>query len=479
MMTMGQAPAASREYWNPHFVAEASGGILSPGATDRPCPFAGLSTDSRTAGADQWFVALSGPNFNGHDFIAAAYAAGVRGFVVQQDYRPGPAMAADAVFVFVKDTLKALGDIARRHRERFSVPVIAITGSNGKTTTKEMTAAIMERRFSGRVLATQGNFNNLIGLPLTIARWTGEHQAAVLEMGMSMRGEIRRLAEIARADIGVITNVSPVHLEHLTNIRDVAEAKRELLERFGPGQVAVLNADDALVQEMGRHGDFQVRTFGIDSPADVRAEDVVVHGFEGIGFTIQVDGQAAPVMLTCVGRHNVQNALAAAAAATRAGATLDDVVAGLESFRPAAMRMRILDILHVKVLDDTYNASPRSMDAALSTLKELAGSGRRVAVMGDMRELGAETEAAHRRIGRHVAKDGVDWLFVYGESVRHTVDGALEERMNPERVVYAATHAEIVARLRDLLERGDVVLVKGSRAMRMELVVRGLKGETL
>lgn len=466
----------SSPYWNADFIEKTTGGerLGDAGAATRE--FRAISTDTRSIGEGDWFVALKGPNFDGHDYIGAAFDAGVRGFVVERAFAPSPAHSA-AVFVRVPDTLAALGDIAHAHRLRFRIPLVAITGSNGKTTTKEMLGAILSVHFGDRVLVTRGNFNNLIGLPLTLFHLNGEHRAAVVEMGMSRRGEIRRLAEIASADIGVVTNVSPVHLEHLTNIRDVAEAKRELFERFDANQVAVLNADDPLVFEMSRVGKFPVRSFGIDNPADVTAADIATRSFEGIDFTLRIGETFARVALTCVGRHNVHNALAAAAAATQLDVPIETIVAGLESFRPAAMRMRILDILRVKVIDDTYNSSPRSMDAALSTLQELAGDGRQVVVMGDMKELGAETEAAHRRVGRHIAKNGVWRLVVIGESARWVVEGATEEGMKAAQIVHAENHRDIVEYLRNVLGAGDVVLVKGSRVMRMELVVRGLKGE--
>jgi UDP-N-acetylmuramoyl-tripeptide--D-alanyl-D-alanine ligase len=456
-------------------VAQATGGRVTGGAP--ATRFAGVSTDTRTIGAGDCFVALVGPNFNGHDFIQQAIAKGATGALVSQDVQADPSIAV----IRVADTTEAMGELAKWTLVTRGAPVIAITGSTGKTTSKEMCNQILEADKPGRVLCSAGNFNNLIGLPLTVLRQTAEHEIVLLEMGMSMRGEIRRLAEIANPGIGVITNVSAVHLEHLKNTFAVAEAKGELLEQFGADHIAVLNFDDPLVSRMGEGRPFRAIFFSADPAADVevKALSVETRGFEGIDVTMKIGDQTVDVTLSTFGRHNVQNALAAAAAAYAFGVPIETIAQGLEAFRPAAMRSKVLSIFGVTVIDDSYNANPRSMDAALSALSELAKDGRKIAVLGDMFELGDESEAAHRRLGRHAAKMGVDRLFLLGDRSRQVAEGAIEEQMATSSIVIAPDHAAIVRDLRENARRGDVILVKGSRGMRMEQIVRGLKGEAV
>jgi UDP-N-acetylmuramoyl-tripeptide--D-alanyl-D-alanine ligase len=459
--------------WTTEDVIEAAGAKLLSGGDSSG--FGSISTDSRTIEPDALFVALTGDNFNGHEFLGIARAKGATGFLVSDASRISE--AGDGTVLLVEDTLTALGDLARHHLRRLGVDVLAVTGSTGKTTTKEMLAEVLSAQLGDAVLKTEGNFNNLIGLPLTVFRLGSSHETAVLEMGMNMRGEIRRLSQIAAPKIGVITNVSAVHLEHLKTIGAVAEAKGELLEDFGADNLAVLNADDARVIAMAKGRDFATVTFGMSESADVRAENIRQKGFEGIDFNLRIGNESTPATLSCIGKHNVYNALAAAAAAHAYSIPVEKIVQGLGAFRPAAMRSRILDIFGIKVIDDTYNANPSSMDAALSMLVELTEGGRAIACLGDMFELGDEAEATHRRLGRHAGKLGIDRLYLLGEMANTIAQGALEEKLPDRCVEIVASHKELVLRLRDEGRRGDVILVKGSRGMRMERIVRGLKGE--
>jgi len=465
-----------RDFYTAENVARAVGGELLAGSP--ATPFAGVSTDTRTLKPGDCFVALKGPNFDGGKFLAPAAAQGAAGLVVGADVAQWP---SGAVVIRVADPLFALGELARWTLATVGVPTLAVTGSTGKTTTKEMLHAILDAHRPGKILRSEGNFNNLIGLPLTVFNLTREHEVALLEMGMNMRGENRRLAEIANPRLGVITNVSAVHLENLKSIAAVAEAKGELLENFGADRIAVLNADDPRVARMGDGRPFRTVHFAIEpgAVADVKACEIRPKGFEGIDVAIDVAGRRLHIALATFGRHNVANAVAAAAAAYAFGVPDAAIVAGLEAFRPPAMRSRVLNIFGVIVIDDTYNANPRSMDAALAALDELAGDGRKIAVLGDMFELGIESEAAHRRLGRHAAKVGLDRLFLLGEHAALIAAGAREEKMDPARVVLAADHAAVAAELRETSRRGDVILIKGSRGMRMERIVRALKGEPL
>ena len=467
--------AKNKAEWSVKDVLAATDGTLASG--DAEAQFNSISTDSRSIRNGELFVALSGDNFDGHEYIESAIAHGAAGFLVNQRFLTETIQTDSRPIIEVPDTLTALGDLASFHLERLGVPVIAVTGSTGKTTTKEMIAEVMSKHFDGQILKTEGNFNNLIGLPLTVFRLSESHRVAVLEMGMSMRGEIRRLAQIARPQIGIITNVSAVHLEHLKTIGAVAKAKGELIEDFGADHFAVLNADDERVAPLARGRDFKSITFGIENEAIVSAVQIVSKRFEGIDFSLKIEGREVPVHLSCVGRHNVYNALAAASAAFAFGVPVEAIVEGLEAFRPAAMRSRILDIFGRKVIDDTYNANPSSMDAALGMLVDLADGGRMTAVLGDMFELGGESNSAHRRLGRHAARLGLESLYLLGEQAPLVANGAAEEKMSEEKIHIMQTHKEIVNQLRDSARRGDVILVKGSRGMRMERIVKGLKGE--
>ncbi|HPM76733.1 MAG TPA: UDP-N-acetylmuramoyl-tripeptide--D-alanyl-D-alanine ligase [bacterium] len=458
-------------------VAAATHGTLYRGQAGQR--FAGVSTDTRSLRPHECFVALVGPNFNGHRFIEQALGQGATGLVISESVDLPP--DTTAAVIRVPDTLTALGELARWTLAQRKIPVLAVTGSTGKTTTKEMLYEIMNLARPGKVLRNEGNFNNLIGLPLTVFRLTAAHEVAVLEMGMSMRGEIRRLAQIAQPNIGVITNVSAVHLEHLKTIGAVAEAKGELLENFTEQNTVVLNADDPRVKRMGEGKPFRCLYFSADPNGDaqVRALNVAPQGFEGIRATLAIGDETIEVVLSCFGRHNVLNALAAAGAAHAFGVDAATIARGLEAFRPPAMRSRVLNIFGVTVIDDTYNANPRSMDAALAALAELAGQGRKVAVLGDMFELGDETQAAHRRLGRHAAKTRLDRLILLGEQAEHVADGAREEKMDDAAISIFDEQGDIVNDLRAWAQRGDVILVKGSRGMRMERIVRGLKGEAI
>jgi len=436
----------------------------------------GVSTDSRTIQAGNLFVALTGENFDGHNFIQDAISKGASGVMISKHLDVG----SNIPVIHSNDTLYALGELARSWRRRFDIPLIAITGSVGKTTTKEMAASILSAHFNP-ILKTEGNLNNLIGLPQTLFQLDPIHKVAVVEMGMSMRGEIRRLAEIASPNIAAITNVSPVHLEFLKTIEQVAQAKGELLEKLSEADIAVLNADDPRVSAMRLGRSFRTVMFGEAPDVDVRIEKIILRGFEGTQVILSVSGKPLDLELSIPGKFHVHNAAAATAIGYALNLPFDAIVKGLGDFRPAAMRTRIYDLFGIKIIDDSYNASPRSMDAAISLLMELMShsGGRGIAVLADMLELGDESVAAHRRLGRHVAKAGVHELYLFGSMAQKVAEGALEEKMPDEAVHIYENHAQIVAMLREVSKKGDVILIKGSRGMRMERVVRGLRGEVV
>ncbi|MDP8257420.1 MAG: UDP-N-acetylmuramoyl-tripeptide--D-alanyl-D-alanine ligase [Candidatus Alcyoniella australis] len=456
-------------------------GLIVGAANARPAikgrrkEFSGISTDTRTLKPGELFVALKGPNFDGHKFLDKALERGAGGLMVHRGEASRVAGCRMHVLE-VDDTLYALGEIARQILALTRIPVVGITGSVGKTTCKEMLAAVLEQHYGREVLRTRGNFNNLIGLPLTVFNLKPDHPAAVLEMGMNRVGEISRLAQIASPDIGVVTNISPVHLETLKTLAAVARAKGELFDRFGPRNTAVINRDDRRAMLLVRGRDFKVVTFGKHRDADVRATQIRNLGFDGITAKLQIGGETLELSLSTYGAHSVYNALAAAAAAHVLGASPLLIRDSLEAFKPQAMRSRIVELRRkVRLIDDTYNANPRSMLAALEVLQTLGENRRTVAVLGEMLELGSHARAAHQQIGVAAGQHKVDRLLLLGEHARDAADAAIQAGMSKRAVRVIKDREAAVQWLADNLEPGDVVLVKGSRGMRMELIVRGLK----
>jgi UDP-N-acetylmuramoyl-tripeptide--D-alanyl-D-alanine ligase len=371
----------------------------------------------------------------------------------------------------VADTLKALGDLAAAVRKKFAGPVIGITGTSGKTTCKEMLAAILEQSAPG--LKSAGNFNNLIGVPLTLFGLQPEHRWAVVEMGMSDRGEIARLTEIAAPNIGLITNVGAGHLENFDGISGVARAKGELFINLSGDGVALVNADDDEVNRLPLANNVRKVLFGTQEAAEVRAREITVHN-SSVSFELVIHGAAKRVMLPLPGRHNVSNALAAAAAASVIGMELQEIASGLESFKPCPGRMELLELPgDIVVLEDSYNANPLSVHAALDTLRDLEAPGRRFAVLADMLELGPAAPELHQQIGRIVA-ERADWLLTYGALATGRGQGAKEAGLSSDRIIVAKSHDEIATRLLEMLQAGDKVLIKGSRGMRMEKVTGAL-----
>ena len=449
-------------------IAAAVSGTVS-GAADAAVQ--GVSTDSRTVEQGELFVPLRGERFDGHQYLAAAVSRGVKVFLAEQGGYDLNSLPAGASCISVADTLRALGDLAAFHRTRFFLPVVAITGSNGKTTTKEMLATILACRGEG--LKTAGNLNNLIGLPHMVFQLSERHQWAVLEMGMSEPGEIDRLAEIARPDVGVVTNVAPAHLLSMGSVAAVAAAKGELFLRLCPGNTAVFNADDPLVAGLPTPPGVRRISFGL-ADADVRAEKIETLGRVGQSFVLCLPSGMTSVRMKVFGRHNILNALAAATAAHLLGVGVDEIRTGLESFSPVEKRFSPEDLNGILLIDDSYNANPASMRAALTTVAGLKGSGRGIAVLGDMFELGEMSAAAHEEIGR-LAAQCVERLYLLGDMAENVARGALSGGLPGASVVCARTHDEILDDLTGILRPGDCILIKGSRGMRMEKVAEGLR----
>jgi len=441
-------------------VAEAAA-ILAARCSDGDSAFHGCSTDSRNCERQQLFVALQGPNHDGHDHVDEAGRRGAAAALVSRS------VTSSLPLIRVGNTLQALGRLAGVWRDRFELPVIAVTGSNGKTTVKEMLAAIL--RTDTPVLATRGNLNNEIGLPLTLMELNDEHRLAVIEMGANHPGEIARLARLARPHVGVITQCAPAHLEGFGSIEGVARAKGELLANLEPDGTAIINTDDRFAPLWRRlAGSRRCLAFAIDNSADVAAE----WRREETGSRIEMSTPAGPIRLRLAlpGRHNVANAAAATAAALAVGAAPEAIVSGLERMRPVTGRLEPKSIGDgVCIIDDTYNANPASLQAGLEVLA--AFPGRHWLVLGDMAELGDEACAYHRQVARLVREHGVDRLLTIGELSRLTTTSF------GEGAHHHASMDELVASLRASLEPHTTVLIKGSRSMGLERVVAALTSE--
>jgi UDP-N-acetylmuramoyl-tripeptide--D-alanyl-D-alanine ligase len=451
------------------FAARAMAGtILEAGA--RGPSFVGAAADSRAVEPEQLFFALPGERVDGFDFVAQAVASGAAGVVVARA-RGVPTGRANAAVIAVDDPRRALGDLARALRAEFRGRVVAVTGSNGKTTTKELVAAAL--RPLGPVLRTPGNFNTDVGLPLTILSATGTEAAWVLEMAMRAPGEIATLAEIARPEIGIITNVAAAHLETLGSIEGVARAKGELFAGLGPQGTAVFPADDSLIATQAAPvAPARRLTFG-DRSGDVRILDFIPAGAGGSVVRYAVRGTPVVVRLPLGGAHNARNGAAALAAAAAAGVSPVEAAAGLETVTLPPHRSAPVAAGGRTILDDCYNANPASMTAALGALAAASGEGRRFAILGDMLELGPGAETAHRALGR--AAGGLAGLAAVGQFAPIVVGEARAAGLTAERAVVASSPEAAAAVLASWTSAGDWILVKASRGLRLERAVEALR----
>lgn len=460
--------------WTPDHILQATDGRLLYGPAGA-C-FNGVGIDSRTIDHDRLFVAIRGEIHDGHTFVEQVVRMGVKGILVEAD--PAVALRHEALqaqgvtCVSVADTTQALGALAAFQRSRFDIPVVAITGSNGKTSTRQMATLVMAQHF--HTLATQGNFNNEIGLPLTLFNLTPEHEAAVLELGMNHPGEMTRLGAICRPTIGVITNVGPAHLEFLGNLEGVAQAKGELVAQIGPQGRLALNLDDPHVATLADQTDHRVLFFGLSPHATVTAENITATQ-QGIVFDLVLPTEHVSVRLNTPGRFMVANALAAAAVGHLVGIPAQRIKAGLEAFAPTKGRLQVLGTVKgISIIDDTYNANPASMAAAFETLKALRKDQPGTIIVGDMLELGDPSEALHRQVGQWATQSGVQRLYAHGPRAETVLQGAHAAGM-AETDTLAGSKEAIAEDVIRHLAPGAWVLVKGSRGMAMETVVRALR----
>jgi UDP-N-acetylmuramoyl-tripeptide--D-alanyl-D-alanine ligase len=463
--------------WTENEILAATGGkIVQVG---KKKVFGEVATDSSKVKKGSVFVALKGERLDGHRFVPEALKRGAACAIVHRSVRGR--IPSGAAVVRVEDSLKALGDLAHYRREKLAPKVIAITGSNGKTTTKEMAAAILAeavlqgKKLRGKILKTKGNFNNLVGLPLTLLNLRQSHKVAVVELGTNHPGEIQRLGEIAAPDIGIITAVATAHLEGLHSLAGVAKEKGALFHSIRRGGTIVVNLDDPRVRRLGAN--FKGRKITYGQRGLVRAVAVRPADVKGMRFTLCAGSRRCPVRLRYLGRHNVSNAVGAAALALGLGVSLAAIRRGLEKVKPYSMRMEADSWRGVGIINDAYNANPASMVAAVNTLAAMGGRGEKIAVLGDMFELGKASAREHRALGKQVARARIDRLYLLGRQAATVRAGALSGGMGGNNIVVGKDHRAVARRLKSHLQKGDWLLVKGSRGMKMEKVVDELKGE--
>lgn len=437
-----------------------------------------VMTDSRLVRKGDLFIAFQGDRYDGHAFVTKALAQGAVCVIVQEDYRlpPSPKRAEAPLLLGVRDTLEAYQRLATHYRNRFPIPVIAITGSNGKTTTKEMVAQVVAQRW--KTLKTEGNLNNRIGVPQTLFQLAPRHQAAVIEMGVDQQGQTTRLCEIAKPTIGVITNIGPDHLEFFGSMEGSAQAKAELLDHLPQDGAVVLNADDEYFDYLAARAQCRVVAFGRSPKADIRAVNIRSDDKGGTVFGLVLPGKSRQpeVRIRTQGMHNVSNALAAAGVGFVLGLSGTAIAEGLAKFRPAAMRSQISTSHGVQVINDCYNANPASMKAAIQLLAEMSQGKRSIAVLGDMLELGAGSKQMHREVGAFLAAQGIGYLLACGVLGRELAEGSRRAGMPTDRITELPDAAAAGDALTAMVRQGDVVLVKASRGMRMEQVVEAVTG---
>lgn len=448
-----------------HKIAEVTGGTLLQG---NPATLVkGVCTDSRKAKAGDVFVALQGQQADGHDFAVKALEQGATALLVSQRVRE---VATEVPVVLVEDTLQALQLLASHNRTSLNIPVVAVTGSNGKTSTKDMIASVLNTRYN--TLKTEGNYNNELGLPLTLLNLTADHQAAVVEMGMRGPGEIDFLARLAKPTGAVITNIGEAHLERLGSVENIALAKTEVLEHIGAEGFAVLNADSPFLRELSGRCKGKVWLYSLAGPADIRGYNLRPDG-NGVRYEILYPGGQGEIRLPVPGSHNVMNSMAAVGVGLQLGLQFDEIACGLEQVALTHMRLEILNVKGMTVINDTYNANPSSAKAALQVLQETA-TGRKIAVLGNMFELGELEQSGHQEVGEAAAVLAVDYLVTVGNLAQWIARGGVKGGLHPGRVRQCENNDQAVEFLKDILQHGDTILVKGSRGMRMEEIVKEL-----
>ncbi|MFH1061621.1 MAG: UDP-N-acetylmuramoyl-tripeptide--D-alanyl-D-alanine ligase [Candidatus Omnitrophota bacterium] len=450
-------------------ILEATQGVLiNQDAIDLNTKINQVSIDSRTLKPGNLFIAIRGDNFNGHDYILPALEKGARAVLLASAWAEENTKDLNKInkpIIAVENTIAALACLAKTHRKKFSIPIIAVTGSNGKTTTKDMIACVLEAKY--KVLKSKGSFNNHIGVPLTLLELDATHQAAVIEMGMNHKGEIRGLAFIAAPDIGVITNAANAHLEFFNSISDIIEAKCELLELLGPNSLAVVNADCKPLYTRVKEFGVELLDFGIKSLSAYQGSNIISH-VDGMAFTVN---EKYTFRINVLGEHNVYNALAAIAIAQHFKIDYALIREQLLKFQPVSLRMQTIECQGVSIIADCYNANPDSTLAAINTLVSIKGKTRKVFVFGDMLELGRFSNKAHQQIGKLIAESSISKLITVGQKAEYAAMAAKDCGMLTEDVYQCKTNQEAAAVLEKIRKQDDVVLLKGSRGMHLEQII--------
>ena len=442
-------------------IIKATGGALIGGDET---VIKGISTNSREIKEGELFIPLVGDKFDGHEFIRAAFELGASAALTSKETE----LFIGKTIIRVKDTKKALGAIAAYYKDKNNVPTIAVTGSVGKTTTKDMVYSVISQKYN--TLKTEANFNNDIGLPLTIFHLEKEHEAAVLEMGMNHFGEIDYLASIGKPDAAIITNIGESHIENLGSREGIFKAKMEITNRFGKDNTLIVNGDNDFLRTV--KGEYKVVRYGLDSGNDVYAKDIVNKGLGGISFTAVVNGTEYAAELAVPGEHNVYNALAAICAGIEFKIPMEDILRGIKTFEPTAQRLAVEDYKGITIINDCYNASPDSIKAALKVLAATDAK-RRIAVLGDVLEMGEHAPSAHYGLAKYVKDAGVDVLVTAGENMKNLARGAKEQGVG-EIHAFDKT-LEACNFVKDALKEGDAVLIKASHGMRFEEVYNAIK----
>ncbi len=447
-------------------ILTATGGELSSGASSKR--LSGLCIDSRNIGRGMIFVAIVGKKFDGHDFIQSAIDSGSN-CIVYHDSSKIKNFYSGVSYVKVSDTTVALGDIARFHRRRFDIPIIAVTGSSGKTTTKEMIACVLSAKYS--VHKNKGTQNNLIGVPLTLLEIHSKHDICVLEMGTNRVGEIKQLTKIAEPNLGVITNIGPAHLEHLGDLKGVYKEKIELVKELIEPGIALLNKGDIYLGKLSRIRSKPVFFFGINQDCDFKATDIT-YSHKSIAFLFNGVHQ---IEIKHSALHNVTNSLSAIAVGLLFGLDMSSIKQKIESFDSPDMRLKEIRLKKCVVFDDTYNSNPQSLKHAIDVLCRQTSGKRRILVMGDMLELGKKSEEFHSYFGHYVSKKPVDILITFGNFSKAAAESAKKGGLGSSNVFHFQKFEDLMEFLHPLIKEGDVLLVKGSRSMQMEKIVSALK----
>jgi UDP-N-acetylmuramoyl-tripeptide--D-alanyl-D-alanine ligase len=453
-------------------INKAVGGTLTGGGSTK---VRGYSIDTRTVNAGELFFAIKGPRFDGHEFVNQAAEKKVAGLVVEENSATW-GQTPNCPVIRVGSTVEALQTLARSVRRMWGMPIIGVTGSAGKTTTKEMVAAVLGKKFT--VLRSVGNLNNEFGLPLCLLRVERYQNIGVLEMGMSAKGEIRKLASIAEPNEGVVTNVNPVHLEFFKSVDEIAEAKAELVESLHDPKVAYLNNDDTRVRAMARRTDGKIVTYGVKSVASFKVQQVQDLGLDGTAFTVHHGRRDLNFVLPLLGQHNISNALAAIAVGATHDVSWEKIREALSEMKPEKMRGQVVKFREgFAVIDDTYNSNPKALSEMIRFIGRLQGWQRKIVVAGEMLELGHEGADLHRGCGREAAKAGVGLLVAVQGQAKEILEGAVEAGMDRSRLKFAVDAVEAGDVLARTLQKGDVVLFKGSRGVKLEQAINTLRAQ--